>query len=236
MKRALAVLFISGSLIAENSEAKKLYDRALKADDVRAIELLARAHALEPENARITYRMGFLYHKMNRTVEAEKYYGRTIELDRCHERALNNLGSIYAARDAGLAAETYRKALQCAPRSVPSAYNLANLLAAEGNTAEAEKLYGKALSIDPHHFRSHHNLGILYLNRGDKDSLAKADVHLERARAINPSDPLVLYNAALVKKHLGRKDLALRLLDSADRLCENRMSLRKKIRDAKAGL
>ncbi len=236
---ALAVLFLAvASLLADNkSEARQLFDRALKADDVRAIELLARAHTLEPGNAQITYRMGFLYHKMNRIAEAEKYYDLTIDRDSCNERALNNIGSIYAARpDTALAAQTYRKALTCAPWSATAAYNLANLLSEEEDSSEAEKYYLQTLSIDPHHSRSHHNLGILYMTRSDRARLEQADTHLERARTISPADPLVLYNAALVKKHTGRNDLARKLLDSADRLCENRPALRKKIRDAKSKL
>lgn len=237
MRTALAVMLFSASLFAENPEARQLYERSLKADDVRALELLARAHAIDPRSARITYRMGFLYHKMNRIAEAEKYYNLTIGLDSCNERALNNIGSIYAARpDTVLAMETYRRALKCAPRSATAAYNLANLLAEEKDLVEAEKLYLRALSIDPRHVRSHHNLGILYMNRGDRASLEKADSHLERARTISPADPLVLYNAALAKRHLGQREAARKLLDSADRLAENRPALRKKIRAQKAAL
>ena len=216
------------------AEAAALYKKAEKADDVRALEILARARTLDPDNAEIPYRMGFLYHKMNRTQDAEKYYTAAIERNACHERALNNLGSIYAAKsETDRAAEEYRRALKCAPRSVSALYNLANLVT---DDKEAESLYTRALAIDPRHARSQHNLGVLYMNRGGEENLKRAELHLERARLLSPSDPLVLYNAALVKKHLGRTAQAVTLLDSADRLCETRPQLRRKIRAEKAGL
>lgn len=233
-------LLLALPLFAEpdrKAEALLLYKKALKSDDVRGIELLARAHQLDPRNASVVYRMGFLYHKMNRVPEAEKYYGLTLGIEKCNERAHNNLGSIYAARnETERAIESYRTALKCEPRSVSAAYNLANLLSEDGKKAEAENLYLKALSIDPRHARSHHNLGVLYMNRGGEENLKKADLHLSRARVINPADPLVLYNAALVKEHLNAPADALKLLDSADRLCENRASLRKKVREARTRL
>lgn len=240
MKRLCALLFFALPLVAQpdrKAEAVLLYQKALKSDDVRGIELLARAHQLDASNPQVVYRMGFLYHKMNRTAEAEKYYGLTLGIDKCHERAHNNLGSIYAARsEPERAAESYRAALKCEPRSVSAAYNLANLLSEEGRGLDAEALYLKALSIDPRHARSHHNLGVLYMNRGGEINMKKADAHLSRARALTANDPLVLYNAALVKEHLNLQPEALKLLDSADRLSESRPSLRKKIREARTRL
>lgn len=223
----LCFLLHAVSVFAE-PRAQELYEKSLRADDVRAVELLVKARSLDPGHVEAAYRLGYLYHKMNRLQEAEKYYSDTLKLKPCHEKALNNMGSIYAARDdAARAEQNYRAAIKCSPDSVPSLYNLANLL---DSGAEAEALYLKALAIDSAHWRSHHNLAILYMNRGTEASLKKSELHFERALLLNASDPLLLYNAALLKKKIKKDSEAVRMLQKADRLAEGRAGLRKKIR------
>jgi superkiller protein 3 len=198
---------------AERHAAQDLYKRALKEDDVRAIHTLLRARALAPRDERITYRIGFLFHKMNRRPEASEAYQATLDLKPCHTRALNNLGNIQKDQgDRAAALASYRRAIRCDREFSVAHYNLANLLRDAGELPEAVQHYEAALSSEPDHYRSHHNLGLIYLkmvryrkgktpetpNAGASLDLkrlsGKALQHLARACELNPRDPLNFYN------------------------------------------
>ena len=101
---ATAPLFASGG---RSAEADALYESSLKQDDVQAIRTLLRAQKSAPRDERISYRIGFLFHKMNRRPEAREAYERTIAIDGCHVRALNNVGNIL--KDQGLQDEGGRE-------------------------------------------------------------------------------------------------------------------------------
>ncbi|MCE9599124.1 MAG: tetratricopeptide repeat protein, partial [Spirochaetia bacterium] len=133
--------------VDSRKEAKALYDSSLRQDDVRAIETLQKARSLDPDNADIVYRIGFLYHKMNRLREAETYYNDVIEMHSCMEKAHNNLGSILLARnEVEKAAEHYTAAIRCNPGSVTAIYNLANIRSDQGQDSEAIELYKQAVN------------------------------------------------------------------------------------------
>lgn len=185
------------------SEADALYNESLKQDDVRAIKTLLRAQPLAPRDERIVYRIGFLFHKMNRRPEARNAYEETITLAPCHTRALNNVGNIL--KDQGLRDEAirrYSQAIQCDPQFSIAHYNLANLFRTAKDYPAAVKHYQAALSATPDHYRSHHNLGLIYLKQAQDatqdtqkaEYANKARNHFSRACELNPRDPINFYN------------------------------------------
>ncbi|MCR9144807.1 MAG: tetratricopeptide repeat protein [bacterium] len=197
------------------AEADALYAAALKQDDVRAIKILLRAQKLAPRDKRISYRIGFLFHKMNRRPEARAAYERTIELDACHTRALNNVGNIL--KDQGLRDEAvarYSQAIQCDPEFSVGHYNLANLFRSAKRYTKAVKHYEAALAVTPNHYRSHHNLGLIYLRMAraaGAESVERSQFsdrarrHFGRACDLNPRDPLNFYNRGrLFEMHADR--------------------------------
>ncbi|MEQ9367053.1 MAG: tetratricopeptide repeat protein [Leptospirales bacterium] len=207
-----APLFASGG---RTPEADALYTQSLKQDDVRAIKTLLRAQDLAPRDERVSYRIGFLFHKMNRRPEAREAYERTIELNACHTRALNNVGNIL--KDQGLRDEAlgrYAQAIQCDGRFSVAHYNLANLFRSAKQYPAAVKHYEAALKATPNHYRSHHNLGLIYLklarSAGEADVKrsafsSKAQEHFSRACELNPRDPLNFYNRGrLFEMHADR--------------------------------
>ncbi len=203
----LTALAMAGALFA--GEADDLYKTALEQDDARALQTLFRARKLAPKDARIHYRIGYLYHKMNRRPEARQSYEETIALKPCHTRALNNVGNIlYDQGERERAVAVYRQAIQCDADFFSAHYNLANLYRKEDKLQDAERHYLKAISSHSDHYRSHHNLGLIYLRRA-KDHLddgaspeevrknedfRKALQHFDRACKLNVRDPLNFYN------------------------------------------
>lgn len=205
---ATAALFaapeVRSSGATRTPEADALYDQSLEQDDVRAIKTLLRARPLAPRDERITYRIGFLFHKMNRRPEARSAYEDTIALQKCHTRALNNLGNILTDqgdRDAAIA--RYKQAIQCDDGFSVAHYNLANLYRENDELTAAVKHYDAALATNPDHFRSHHNLGLIYLRLAQAktdDAVARkkygdlAETHFGRACELNPKDAVNFYN------------------------------------------
>lgn len=202
-----ATFLVATSVFA--GEADDLYKTALEQDDARALKTLFDARKLAPKDARIHYRIGYLYHKMNRRPEARQSYEETIVLRPCHTRALNNVGNIlYDQGDREGAVDAYRKAIACDGDFFSAHYNLANLYRKEDRLDDAERHYLKAIASHSDHYRSHHNLGLIYLRRAKSelgDEASAADVrknedfrralqHFDRACKLNVRDPLNFYN------------------------------------------
>lgn len=205
---ALIALLCASSLMARTAESDAMYAAALKQDDVKAIRTLIAARKLAPADERIVYRIGFLFHKMNRRPEARQAYEDTLALNECNTRALNNLGNILKDQgEAENARRRYKQAIACDPEFTVSHYNLGNLLRREGAHSDAIRHYEIALKQTPRHYRSHHNLGLIYLQEAQLaakkrpvdpalvDSAArKAGRHFDQACEINPRDALNFYN------------------------------------------
>ncbi|MDR3385602.1 MAG: protein kinase [Rudaea sp.] len=112
----------------------------------------------------------------------------------------------------------YRNVLAIDPRYAPAWAGLAENFNREANQgllpnkegyAQAREAATKALAIDPEYTSAHATLGHIAMY-GDND-LAGAAQHFKRALAVDPADPDVLRNSALLLGNLGRLDEALAL-------------------------
>lgn len=203
-----------------DSRADAILEQSRQLDDVRAIVLLKRAEADYPDDERISFRIGFLYHKMNRRPEAEEAYLKTIRLDSCHAQALNNLGNIKLdAGETEAATDYYQRAIRCDSEFHSPHYNLGNIFRKKSEYQQAVSHYERALEINPDHFRTHHNLALIYLQivlKQEPDTAVRraaayqtALKHFLESTRLQPDDPLGHYNLAVLYERGMEKAKAL---------------------------
>lgn len=227
---------------ADRVLAWKLYRAALKTDDMRALKLLLRSWKLNSRNYRTAYLAGYIYHKMNRRKEAEKWYRSALRLRRCHYKALNNLGNIQLDLNRAREAERYyRRAIRCNRRFYASYYNLANLENSRNRRKRAVWYYKRTLRLNPRHYRSRHNLGVIYealayeaRGRRKKAYLRAAYWNLKKALALKPRDALCWYSLAGFYYRQGERKKAVRAVNAALRYSRPGTELRRRIREYRA--
>jgi TolB-like protein/Flp pilus assembly protein TadD len=112
----------------------------------------------------------------------------------------------------------YRKTLAIDPRYAPAWAALAEnfyleagqgLLSGKEGYSQGREAAMKAVAIDPDYAPAHARLG--WIAAFGDNNLAGAAPHFERALALDPSDPDVLRESALLLRSLGRLDEALAL-------------------------
>ena len=115
----------------------------------------------------------------------------------------------------------YRKALAIDPRYAPAWAELAEnlyheadqgLLSTKEGYAQAREAADTAIAIDPDYAPAHARLGRIAL--ASNNDLAAAAQHLKRALTLDPADPVVLGNSAVLLVALGRLDDALALQET----------------------
>ncbi len=181
-------LFLLGPAAAaiEADRARELLARAESQDDLAALQSLAAARELAPRDPIIHYRIGYIYHKMNRLPEARAAYESALRYDRCSAGALNNLGNIVKKLgELERAMDLFERAAECDPRAFLPHYNLGNVYREAERYEQAAEAYERALRIEPDHGRSRHNLGLVYMIRAERTAGpgdARFQENYERAR------------------------------------------------------
>lgn len=115
-------------------------------------------------------------------------------------------GDLVAARSA------YRDILEKHPEYVPALHRLGVVLVRLEQSAEAIDHLQKAANLEPPTSELLGDLGYAQFLHGD---LASAEKTLERALTLNPTDPRLLNNQALVVGFLGRESESLELFRRA---------------------
>jgi tetratricopeptide (TPR) repeat protein len=165
-----------GQLLAEDL---KQYDAAL--EQYRIVQqLLPHSHMPHDSLASVLRTKGDLagaiaeYEKLlaiKPTSGSAYYY-----LGWCH----NKLGRT------DLAADRFRKAIQCEPDRVPAYLDLAELLFKSKKLPEAEKICREGLAVAPHNARLHGNLGLLLVQMGKRQEGA---AEVRKALELDSSSP-----------------------------------------------
>ena len=115
-----------------------------------------------------------------------------------------------AHNDATAAVTMYKEALQREPKSVPALVGLARTAQQGGKDDEAVKYLKTALSIEASDPASNRQMGIIEARRGDWSA---ASSHLERAWAVDQSNPDVGLELARAFRHDNRPSEGLAVLN-----------------------
>ena len=213
-------------------------------DTIRAIKVLHIAHKKHPRDDRLSYRLAYLFHTMNRREQAEQFYLKTLELKKCHAASHNNLGNIYLEQGKKQKAiERFQHAVRCQPDYALPYYNLGNVYRRTGQDKLAIQHYHKTLQLQANHRRAHHNLALIYirqLKQLDAESRVTATQaklalqHINRAIQLGPRDAISYYNRGRLYEGLGSRARAQveyeRCLELLPETSGMRLVVRKKIK------
>jgi predicted CXXCH cytochrome family protein len=155
-------------------------------DSEKAIDVLTRAAALDPDLPETFLNLGFAHFQAKQTVPAANALRNAIRLAPNLAPAHANLATLLNLQgDLPAARYHFEQALRFDPQNAEAALSLGLILFRAGDLPRAVTLYRQALRIKPDLPAAHFNLGLaLY-----RQSLhAEAQPHLEAALKSNPND------------------------------------------------
>src|SRR5713226_8965485 len=142
--------------------ARKMYREAL--------ETYEQALRAEPKSAVLYNKIGIAHHQQLQLLPAQRFYERSVKLNKNYPEAVNNLGTIFYARGSyRRAVSQYRKALKLSPDSASIHSNLGTAYFARKKYKEASEEYSVALKLDPEIFEHRGSFGSLLQERSVQD-------------------------------------------------------------------
>ncbi len=130
----------------------------------QAIRVLQEAHAERPNLLIPNHNLGREYHFAGDLEQAEKFYLRTLEIDRNCASAWNNLGVIYQTRaEYQKSRNCLEEAMRIMPQLADVSNNLANIYEAFGLEDRLQPLYEQAIRLRPEYAEAHHSLSQVHL-------------------------------------------------------------------------
>jgi non-specific serine/threonine protein kinase len=179
-----------------------------------------RAVELDPESAEAHASRGLAESLNKNYQDAETEFETAIRLNpRLYEAFYFYGRSCFAQGNMEKAAELFRKASELDPADYQSIVQLENSLRGLDRVEEAREAGKAALRVIEQYIEIHPNDSrALYLGAGCCLSISdreRALLWANRALAIDPEEPAVLYNVACTYTHLGETDRALDLLEKA---------------------
>jgi protein O-GlcNAc transferase len=184
--------------------------------DDRAVELIARAIALDPGRATYHGNLGVALLGLERAGEAEAALREALRLEPEHADALSNLGLAFQRQgQPALARACLEAALRLAPGHADAPFNLGNVLLESGHPEEALAHYRRAHELAPGRPDRLNNLGnaLLACERADEAMAA-----YRRAVAIDPGHADAWLNLATALERRDRHREADRCLAEVERL------------------
>ena len=186
MKKSLSivvVILIFMTCMACTETAEKWIKKGENAYSTKnsdeAIECYKKAKAIDPDNGKPYYFLGWIYKSEGMLDEAISEFKKAIVIDPNNKNLHNLLGETYHAK--GMwdeAISEYKKAIAIDPNNK----NLHNLLGetylAKGMLDEAISEFKKVIAKAPDFAVAHYNLGIAYRKQGQN---TQADKHLNEA-------------------------------------------------------
>ncbi len=193
--KALTSLERGAELLPREAEAQSAYGVALLASGKakEAIVALTRARELDPETPQRHGNLGTALMLVGRTREAVSQYEEQARILDGDARAHSDLGTaLLAAGELERGSKELERAVELDPNRASIRSNLGYALQLRGKTKEAIQMYREAIRLDEKAVSAWINLGAL-LGR-DVTTRGEGKKALERARALDPSDPRVLAN------------------------------------------
>ena len=187
-----------------------------QADHARAIELMGRAVAHQPNNPAFHANLAEAYRAIGQYERAAGCCRVAISLRPNYPEALANLG--LALEGMGLRDEAitqYENALRLRPDFVAAHTNLGNVARELGRLDQALAHFRQAVRIDPGHAAAQSNLGQLLLDRGLP---LEALPHCEEAVRLQPNLASLHHNLGNALRVLGRYTEARGAYNEAIRL------------------
>jgi len=165
-------------------------------DPQAAIESIARAIVLNPNQAAYHANIALALLKLNRKAEALGAYQRSVGLNPTLPLTHFNMGNALAeARQFDEAIACLRRAVDLAPNLAEPHKNTGDALRAQGNWDDAEAAYRRALALRPDWHEAMTNLGVVCRVKGDVEQAIRL---FDAALARKPDDPAALWNKGLV--------------------------------------
>ena len=171
------------------AEGDRLRDGQCLAEAMASYE---RVIDLAPSRPEGHYKLGTVYGRAGRNVDAEQCYRRALELQRGHLGALNNLALIcFSQARFGEAEGLYREILVNRTDHVEAHINLGNLLAESGRADEALYHFRRATELRPDSAIARERLGSMLRNFG---RVVEALEQIERSLEIDPRSAVAWNN------------------------------------------
>ena len=157
-----------------------------------------RAIALEPENAKAYFYLGFLHKNLGEYDEARKNYEEAHKLDPEYENVISSLANLLSDyyKDYPKAIEWFEKYLELVPHDTNARLDMGYALEKAGKKYDAKKQYEQIFAAEPDHYLTHIAIAALYIE-GFKEYV-KAKAHLLRAMEIEPENCLAYYDMGVV--------------------------------------
>jgi tetratricopeptide (TPR) repeat protein len=216
--KAVAPYEEAARLATESDAALRSWGVALRGSGqaVRAVEVLTRAVAVAPGDAKAWYELAMAHSQQGQKAEAITEFRKSLEQDPDFAWAYNGMGVVLAdTGQPGPAEDAYRHALRLQPDLEESLANLALLLGPKGQLAEADWLFRAALRIKPDDAvaRSNYAVALSFMNRFTE---AQREAELALRGDPNQAEAHDLLGGLLESK--GQWDAAMREFADAVRL------------------
>jgi serine/threonine protein kinase/Flp pilus assembly protein TadD len=186
----------------------------------KAIEAGLKALAYEPSDSEAHASLALAYFNKKSLDEAVKAGHKAIELDTNNHTAYWILGRIYHStdrdRDAG---ELFQKAITLNPDLYSAYSDLQMVYERLGESEKWKDVFQRAAEMYPRYLSKHpedgraHMFYALHLARSNQTDDSKREA--AKALELNPSDPLMLYNAACFYARIAETQLALKTMRRA---------------------
>jgi type IV pilus assembly protein PilF len=164
-----------------------------------ATDIVTEYDATEAQKlARLRIQLGAAYLEQGQTTEALDSLKQALQMEPGNMEAHNLRGLIYMRlNDTQLAEESFRRAVTLSSRNGNVLHNYAWFKCTQGQYPEAAALFNQALNAPAYtaHAKTHMTAGLCHQRSGD---LVQAEASLQRAYEMDPGNPVVGYNLALV--------------------------------------
>jgi len=161
-----------------------------------AVQAALKAIELEPTDASAHNVLGYVYHDLGRTDDAEAAYRKAIELGPSGNSVYVNLANLLRERGGLDEAEAlYRKALELEPDKAGALHGLATVFFSRNEFVEAENWSRKAVESDPNSAVNLNGLGSALFHRGQ---INDAEPYFRKALELEPGYAEPHFNLGLV--------------------------------------
>jgi len=185
---------------------------------VRLLDTMPATREIDSE----AYRLYLLARELSRRstpeghVRSNKLYRQALDIEPGYAPAWAGLAENYIFLGERVLTDAIDKTLQDSRCADASAVDEDYVAKVDDAFDEALCAANKALEIDQYNASAHASLGrIAMVHESSDDNLAIAAMHLERALELEPSNPLIINQAATFSKNLGRLDKAIELYEYA---------------------